>query len=111
MLEKQIAYWTDKLAGLPELLELPTDYPRQAVISYQGKHLQSTLAPELLPKVKQLSQQQGVTVFMTLLAAFNVLLYRYSGQNDLAVGIPIANRTHHQTEGCRVGKTAFNAEW
>ncbi|MEN8220102.1 MAG: amino acid adenylation domain-containing protein, partial [Pseudomonadota bacterium] len=65
---------------------------------YQGKHLQSTLDIELTREIKQLSQQHGVTVFMTLLAAFKVLLFRYSGQNDLVVGCPIANRSHHQTE-------------
>ncbi|RKZ91700.1 MAG: non-ribosomal peptide synthetase [Candidatus Parabeggiatoa sp. nov. 1] len=98
VLKQQLAYWTEKLSKAPELLELPTDYPRPAVMRYQGKHLQSTLEPEITQEIKQLSQQYGVTVFMTLLAAFNVLLSRYSGQNDLVVGSPIANRTHHQTE-------------
>ncbi|MEN8215020.1 MAG: amino acid adenylation domain-containing protein [Pseudomonadota bacterium] len=99
VLEQQVAYWSNKLAGAPELLELPTDYPRPAVMQHQGKHLHSTLNQELTQGIKQLSQQHGVTIFMTLLAAFNVLLFRYSGQNDLVVGTPIANRTHHQTEG------------
>ncbi|MEN8220081.1 MAG: amino acid adenylation domain-containing protein, partial [Pseudomonadota bacterium] len=92
VLEQQLAYWTDKLAGAPELLELPTDYPRPAIMRYQGKHLQSTLEQKLTQGIKQLSQQHGVTIFMTLLAAFNVLLSRYSGQTDLVVGSPIANR-------------------
>jgi amino acid adenylation domain-containing protein/non-ribosomal peptide synthase protein (TIGR01720 family) len=98
ILEQQLAYWTDQLAGVPQLLELPTDYPRPAMMRYQGKRLQSTLDADLTLQIKQLSQQHGVTVFMTLLAAFKVLLYRYSGQTDLVVGSPIANRTHHQTE-------------
>ena len=98
VLEQQLAYWSNKLAGVPELLKLPTDYPRPAVMRYQGKCLQSTLAQELLLRIKQLSQQNDVTIFMTLLAAFNVLLSRYSGQNDLVVGSPVANRTHRQTE-------------
>ncbi|MCP5049439.1 MAG: amino acid adenylation domain-containing protein, partial [bacterium] len=98
LLEQQLEYWISQLADAPELLELPTDYPRPAVIRHQGKHLKTTLEPELTKKIKQLSRKQGVTVFMTLLAAFNVLLSRYSGQTDLVVGSPIANRTNHQTE-------------
>jgi amino acid adenylation domain-containing protein len=98
VLKQQLAYWTDKLTGIPELLKLPIDYPRSTTMSYQGKHLQSTLDTSLTRGIQQLSQQQGVTVFMILLAAFKVLLFRYSAQNDLVVGSPIANRTHHQTE-------------
>ncbi len=98
VLEWQLAYWTDKLSGVPELLELPTDYPRPAVMRYQGKHPHSTLDQELTHGINQFSRQQGVTVFMTLLAAFQVLLSRYSGQHDIVVGSPIANRTHHQSE-------------
>ena len=99
ILQGQSTYWRDKLAGIPELLELPTDYPRPAVMSYRGAHLRSILDGELAQGVRQLSRQHGVTVFMTLLAAFDVLLSRYSGQTDIVVGSPIANRTHHQTEG------------
>jgi len=98
VLQQQLSYWSDKLQGIPELLEIPTDYPRPSVKSYRGKHLQSTLTPELTKGIKALSQQQGATVFMTLLAGFKVLLSRYSGQTDLVVGSPIANRGHHQTE-------------
>ncbi|MGZ5051735.1 MAG: amino acid adenylation domain-containing protein, partial [Methylobacter sp.] len=98
VLERQLAYWTDKLAGAPELLELPVDNQRPAVMSYRGKHLQSTLHPMLTQEIKQLSRKQGVTDFMALLAAFTVLLSRYSGQTDIVVGCPIANRTQSQTE-------------
>ncbi|TRW90814.1 non-ribosomal peptide synthetase [Candidatus Methylobacter oryzae] len=98
VLEQQLDYWTNKLAGAPELLELPTDNPRPAVMSYRGKHLQSTLNPILTQSIKQLSRKQGVTDFMTLLSAFTVLLFRYSGQTDIVVGCPIANRTQSQTE-------------
>jgi amino acid adenylation domain-containing protein len=98
ILEQQLSFWIDKLAGAPELLELPTDYPRPAIMRYQGKLLQSTLDSDLTRRIKHFSQQHEVTVFMTLLATFNVLLSRYSGQTDLVVGSPIANRTHHQTE-------------
>ncbi|MCP5003232.1 MAG: AMP-binding protein, partial [Planctomycetes bacterium] len=98
ILEQQLDYWIGKLNGVPELLELPTDYPRPAVMSYRGKHLQSALSPELTQGIKKVSSQYGVTHFMFLLSAFKVLLYRYSGQRDLVVGTPIANRTQHQTE-------------
>lgn len=98
VLERQLDYWADKLAGAPELLELPADNPRPAVMSYRGKHLQSTLNPTLTQCIKQLSRKQGVTDFMALLAAFTVLLSRYSGQTDIVVGCPIANRPQSQTE-------------
>ncbi len=98
ILEQQLGYWRKKLTGVPELLELHTDYPRPAVMRYKGKHIQSTLSQELTQGIKQLSCQHGVTLFMTLLSAFKVLLYRYSGQTDLVVGSPIANRTHNQSE-------------
>ncbi|TAN69948.1 MAG: amino acid adenylation domain-containing protein [Methylobacter sp.] len=98
VLERQLDYWTDKLSGAPELLELPTDNQRPAVMSYRGKHLQSTLNPVLTQCIKQLSRKHGVTDFMALLSAFTVLLSRYSGQTDIVVGCPIANRTQSQTE-------------
>ena len=98
VLERQLAYWADKLAGAPELLEQPADNPRPAVMSYRGRHLQSSLNPMLTQEIKTLSRKQGVTDFMALLAAFTVLLSRHSGQTDIVVGCPIANRTHSQTE-------------
>ncbi len=98
VLDRQCVYWREKLTGSPELLELPTDYPRPAVMSYRGAHLQSTIPAELTERLKRLSRDHGVTTYMTLLTAFNVLLYRYSGQEDILVGSPIANRTHRQTE-------------
>jgi len=98
VLQQQIDYWTEQLKGLPELLELPTDKPRPPQQSYQGAHFAHRLPATLSQAVTQLSRQQGVTGFMTLLAAFNVLLSRYSRQQDIAVGSPIANRTHSRTE-------------
>ena len=98
VLQQQIDYWTKQLAGSPELLELPTDKPRPPQQSYQGAHYEQSLSATLSQSVTELSQQQGVTVFMTLLASFNILLSRYSRQNDICVGSPIANRTHSQTE-------------
>jgi amino acid adenylation domain-containing protein len=98
LLERQLSYWKEQLAGAPALLELPNDYPRPAVLTYQGAHLESRLPAELRPRLKSFSQQNGVTLYMTLLAAFQILLSRYSGQTDILVGSPIANRTHRQTE-------------
>jgi non-ribosomal peptide synthetase component F len=82
----------------PELLELPTDKPRPAQQSYQGAHYAQRLLPTLSQAVKSLSREQGVTLFMTLLSTFEILLSRYARQTDLCVGSPIANRTHRQTE-------------
>jgi len=98
VLQQQVDYWTQQLIGSPELLELPTDKPRPPQQSYQGAHYAHWLSATLSQSVTLLSQQQGVTVFMTLLASFNILLSRYSRQNDISVGSPIANRTHSQTE-------------
>ncbi|WP_427161138.1 amino acid adenylation domain-containing protein [Aliinostoc sp. HNIBRCY26] len=99
ILASQENYWQQQLADAPPLLELPTDYPRPAQQSYQGKHEEYCLSRELTQQLKTLSQQQGVSLFMTLLAAFNILLSRYSRQEDLCLGSGIANRTHSHTEG------------
>ncbi|OQY27012.1 MAG: hypothetical protein B6244_11795 [Candidatus Cloacimonetes bacterium 4572_55] len=96
ILKLQLDYWVEKLSGAPELLELPTDYPRPAITRYQGNRQKSFV--KLTGEIKRFSHQHGVTLFMTLLATFKILLSRYSGQNDLVVGSPIANRTHYQTE-------------
>jgi amino acid adenylation domain-containing protein len=97
-LEKQLAYWKDQLAGAPPLLELPTDRPRPAVQSSNGATYSFVLPKELSASLKALGQQEGVTLFMTLLAAWQVLLARYSGQTDLCVGTPIAGRTRAELE-------------
>ncbi|MEH2147515.1 non-ribosomal peptide synthetase [Nostoc sp.] len=99
VLETQIDYWKNQLSDAPPLLELPTDYPRPALQSYRGDRYTYSLTPELTNAVKTFSQQQGASLFMTLLAALSILLSRYSRQNDLCIGSPIANRTHSQTEG------------
>ncbi|HEY0605391.1 MAG TPA: amino acid adenylation domain-containing protein, partial [Herpetosiphonaceae bacterium] len=97
MLESQVSYWRRQLADLP-LLDLPTDYPRPAIQDFRGT-LQSVMLPrELTAALRELSQREGTTLFMTLLAAFNVLLGRYSGQTDIVVGAPIAGRTRAETE-------------
>ena len=99
ILEKQINYWKNQLGDASPLLELPTDYPRPAQQSYRGDRYIYALTPELTAAVNAFSQQQGVSLYMTLLATLSILLSRYSRQNDLCIGSPIANRTHSQTEG------------
>ncbi|OAD21294.1 Non-ribosomal peptide synthetase, partial [Candidatus Thiomargarita nelsonii] len=98
VLQQQVDYWHGQLAGAPELLELPTDKPRPPRQSYQGAHYAHHLSATLSQKITTLSLQAGVTDFMTLLSGFNILLGRYSRQDDICVGSPIANRTHSQTE-------------
>ncbi|NJR57183.1 MAG: HAD-IIIC family phosphatase, partial [Acaryochloris sp. CRU_2_0] len=98
VLETQLSYWRNQLFETPALLELPTDYPRPAVQTFCGQTCYVTLPPTLSAQVKALAQRQGVTLFMVLLAAFQVLLYRYSGQSDIVVGSPIANRQQAELE-------------
>ncbi len=99
VLTTQINYWKQQLQAAPSLLELPTDYPRPALQSYQGAHYRYSLPPDLTVAIRTLSQQHGASLFMTLLAAFSILLARYSRQADICIGSPIANRTQSQTEG------------
>ncbi|MFB2837779.1 amino acid adenylation domain-containing protein [Floridanema evergladense] len=98
VLESQINYWKQQLNHAPPLLELPTDYPRPALQTYKGNRYSYTLNSQLTAAIKTFCQQQGVSLFMILLAALSILLSRYSRQNDLCIGSPIANRTHSQTE-------------
>jgi len=98
VLEQQTDYWKEQLAGIPELIALPTDRPRSNDRSYHGEVLGHPLTQELSQQLTALSQQQESTTFMTLMAAFNLLLSRYSGQDDVCVGTPVANRTQQQTE-------------
>ncbi|MFP3373162.1 amino acid adenylation domain-containing protein [Pseudomonas sp. SIMBA_068] len=96
--EKQLAYWTAQLGDEQPVLELPVDRPRPAVSSYQGARVTVALDNGLAAALKQLAQQQGVTPFMLLLASFQALLHRYSGQPDIRVGVPVANRNRVETE-------------
>ena len=86
------------VTGAPELLDLPTDRPRPATQTFQGGSVCIPLPPGLETSPKRLSRQEGSTLFMTLLAAFNVLLFRYTRQTDILVGSPIAGRTQIETE-------------
>ncbi|WEJ03430.1 amino acid adenylation domain-containing protein [Pseudomonas sp. FJ2-5-13] len=96
--QRQLAYWRELLGGEQSLLELPFDHQRPAVQSHRGARLAFELAPELTQGLKALAHQQGVTLFMLLLASFQTLLYRYSGQEEIRVGVPIANRNRSETE-------------
>src|SRR5207237_5231585 len=97
VLDEQLEYWRQQLAEVA-VLELPTDRLRPAVASHRGGRVGLRLSQELTQQLRRLSQQQGVTLFMTLLAAFKLLLSRYSSQLDIAVGTPIAGRNRKQTE-------------
>jgi amino acid adenylation domain-containing protein len=98
VLESQLSYWKQHLENIP-MLNLPTDRPRPAQQSYLGARQPITLSESLTAAVNELSEREGVTQFMTLLAAFYVLLYRYTGQEDVVVGSPIANRNRTEIEG------------
>ncbi|MHC5915817.1 MAG: amino acid adenylation domain-containing protein, partial [Nostoc sp.] len=99
ILSGQINYWKTQLVGTNTVLELPTDRPRPPVQTYQGA-VQSLMLPQTLSaSLKELSHQQGVTLFMTLLAAFGTILHRYTGQEDILIGSPIAGRNQVETEG------------
>lgn len=97
-LAQHLAYWQRHLAGAPAQLQLPTDMPRPAVQTFAGARQQIQLDIPVLVALKQLGQQEDCTLFMTLLAAFLVLLYRYTGQEDLVVGVPVANRNRADIE-------------
>ena len=97
--EIQMAYWRHRLADLPTPVELPKDFDRPVVLSYRGARLIRQLSEASTASLKSFSRQHGATLFMTLLAAFQVLLYRYTGQEDVVVGSPIANRRRPELEG------------
>jgi amino acid adenylation domain-containing protein len=97
VLQTQLAYWQKQLNGV-SILQLPTD-TRQAIQSYQGATQFLELPQKLIDALEKLSQQEGVTLFMTLLAAFKTLLYRYTHQEDITIGSPIANRNRSEIEG------------
>ncbi|MBG0833232.1 AMP-binding protein, partial [Planomonospora sp. ID67723] len=96
--EHELTYWHHQLADPPPALDLPTDRPRPAIPSHRGATHTHTLPTELSTALTDLAQQRGSTLFMTLHAAFAVLLSRLSGQEDLIIGTPIANRTHPHLE-------------
>ncbi|MBF8667870.1 amino acid adenylation domain-containing protein [Pseudomonas putida] len=111
---RQLAYWAAQLGGEHPVLEMPMDRPRPTVSSLKGARLAIDLQAGLARALKQFAQQQGVTPFMLLLASFQVLLHRYSGQADIRVGVPVANRNRVETErlvGLFVNTQVLRAEF
>jgi len=99
ILKRQLAYWREKLNGVPASLSLATDYRRPSVQSLYGATHKFILDAQLTRQLKSLAERKGGTLFMSVLAAFKVLLYRYTDQQDICVGTLIANRQHSETEG------------
>lgn len=97
-LEKQLAYWKEQLAGIPAALELPTDHPRMELRGASGAELSLLLSKPLGERLVSLSREEGVTLFMLMLAAFQTLLHRYTGQTTVVVGTPIAGRDRAELE-------------
>ncbi|HEY7419406.1 MAG TPA: condensation domain-containing protein, partial [Ktedonobacteraceae bacterium] len=111
-LHDQLVYWCDQFADSPAVLELPTDFPRPASLTFRGNCQSADLPAALAEKVKTLSRQEHTTLFMALLAAFQVLLYRLTGQEDIVVGVPGANRRSselHAVIGSFVNPLALRA--
>jgi amino acid adenylation domain-containing protein len=98
VLEREVSYWKNQLKDAA-VMDLPTDYPRPASPSYRGGRERVWIGKELSEGLRRLNQREGTTLFMTLMAAFKTLLMRYSGEEDLSVGTPIANRTRKEIEG------------
>ncbi|MCP4660599.1 MAG: AMP-binding protein, partial [bacterium] len=98
VLEKELEYWIGQLSGVPQRLELPADRPRPAVQSFRGTTRPAAFPAELSDSLAALSRRQGVTLFMTLLAGFQALLGRHTGQDDISVGTPIAGRNRREIE-------------
>lgn len=99
VLQEQLSYWRSQLADAPDQLLLPTDRPRGAIQSFRGASHSFTLSADIIKGLHTLGQQAGATLFMTLCAAFQALLHRYSNQDDIVIGTPMANRNHAEIEG------------
>ena len=98
VLDKSVSYWKKQLAGAPSLLELPTDRPRPPSQGFSGARQPLVIPQELTDSLRALGEQQNATLFMVLLAAFKVLLFRHAGQQDIIVGVPIAGRNKPEIE-------------
>ena len=96
---RQLEYWQARLGDEHPVLELPTDRPRPAMPSYLGTRHSFAIEPALAAQLRRCAQQHNVTLFMLLLGGFNVLLHRYTGQGDIRIGVPIANRNRSEVEG------------
>ena len=99
VLERQLGYWRRRLAGSPAALELPADHPRDAVVDFRGARQAVSLTAEVTSRLHRLSQETGATLFMTLLAAYGLLLGRWAGQSDVIIGVPVAGRRRPELEG------------
>ncbi|MFP5264068.1 MAG: amino acid adenylation domain-containing protein [Blastocatellia bacterium] len=99
VLNAQLSYWTNKLSGMPEELQLPTDRPRPAVQSIWGAKHFLKISREVADALRAIGRQEKASLFMILLAAWKALLHRYTGQNDIVVGAPVANRSRSEFEG------------
>lgn len=99
VLKNQLDYWKKQLAGQQAILELPADHPRPAIQSFHGQRISFSLNTQVSRSLREISRQEGVTLFMTTLAAFKAFLFRYTGQPDISVGSPIANRNQAEIEG------------
>jgi len=95
-LTESIDYWTGRLAGAPDRLELPTDRPRPSAQSYRGSWYEASVPAQEVAPLRELAQREGVSLFMVLLAGFKVLLHRYTGVEDLVVGAPVSGRHHEE---------------
>src|SRR5215213_8237694 len=96
--QAQLAYWKKQLGGAPFVLELPADNPRPSVQTFRGERVYFRLRKALLEALRELSREEGATMYMTLMAAYKLLLYRYTGQEDMLVGCSIANRDRPETQ-------------
>jgi len=99
VLDKQVDYWKRQLGDDTEILELPADHPRPPLPSFRGGRCPVRLSKDLLDSLRALNNQSRTTLFMTLLAAFQTLLYRYTGRESISVGAPVAGRNRKETEG------------
>ncbi|MFD9482606.1 amino acid adenylation domain-containing protein [Streptomyces sp. NPDC059991] len=97
--ERQVGYWKERLAGVDARLTLPADLPRPEIRTYQGRHERFTCPPELLRRLREVSERHDVTLYMTLLAVYALALHQYTGQSDIAVGTPVAGRNRLEAEG------------
>ncbi|MBI3417085.1 MAG: SDR family NAD(P)-dependent oxidoreductase, partial [Verrucomicrobia bacterium] len=114
VLQKQLAYWKQKLTGVPLLLELPTDRPRPAAQTYRGARQHFTIPRRVAEEIRDLTQREGATLFMTLMAAFQTLLHRYCKQEQLIVSTAIANRNQRETEsliGCLINMLLLRGDF
>ncbi len=113
-LDKELEFWKNEIGVNPPVLELPTDHPRPAMQTFNGRTIDYTLPADLQSEIHRFNQKQGVTLFMTMMGAFQTLMHRYSGQDILQVGSPIANRTQSETEaiiGFFVNTLIFQADF